>query len=370
MPAYKNDKNNTWFVKFWYKTSEGERKNKTKRGFATKKDAREWEREFLLKYQGSIEMQFKTFVEKYLEDMKERIKDSTYETKKSIIETRIIPYFGDMAVNEITTTDVMQWQNSLLRWEDPVSGKNFSRSYLKTIHNQLSAIFNHGMKYYKLPENPARIVGNMGSEKDIKMNFWTLAEYKRFADSMMEKPISYYAFQILYWAGLRLGEMLALTKADVDLENRTITVSKTFRRKEGKDIITSPKTARSNRTIIIPKFLCEELKDYINMCLLLEDGDRLFPVSKGYIENEMKRGIKAQGLKPIRVHDLRHSHVSLLIHVGYSALEIADRMGHETIDITYRYAHLFPNVQRDIANKLEELNEEGSVYHEEKKKSK
>lgn len=357
MPAYKNEKNGTWYVKFWYKNSEGVRKNKVKRGFETKKEAREWEREFLLKYQGSNEMRFDTFVEKYLEDMKERIKSSTYETKKSIIETRITPYFKDKTLNDVTAADVMQWQNTLLRWKDPVSGRGFSKSYLKTIHNQLSAILNHGMKYYRLKENPARTVGNMGSEKDIKMNFWTLDEYKRFSESMMEKPISYYAFQVLYWTGVRLGEMLALTKGDVDLIERRMTITKTFRRSRGEDIVTSPKTPKSNRTITLPDFLAEELNEYIESNYELGDEERLFPISKGYIEYEMKRGIKEQNLKPIRVHDLRHSHVSLLINAGYSALEIADRMGHESIDITYRYAHLFPNVQKDMANKLDEIND-------------
>lgn len=357
MPAYKEKRNDTWFVKFAYKNLDGVRKYKTKRGFKTKREALQWEREFLLKYKGSPEMKFDSFVEKYLEDMRARLKDSTFEMKKNVIENRIIPFFKDRPINTITTTDVMQWQNELLRWTDPVTGKGFSRSYLKTIHNQLSAIFNHAVRYYKLTENPARIVGNMGSEKDIQMEFWTLQEYKKFSESMMKKPVSYYAFQVLYWTGMRLGEMLALGFDDVDFESRTITVSKTYRRAHGEDLITPPKTAKSNRTISMPVFLVDELRDYVNM-IYEKDSDRLFPVSKGYIEAEMKRGIREQGLKPIRVHDLRHSHVSLLINSGYSALEIADRMGHESIDITYRYAHLFPNVQRDMASKLDALNRE------------
>lgn len=357
MSAYKNKENNTWFVKFWYKDSEGERKNKTKRGFATKKEALEWEREFLLKSKGSPEMKFEAFVEKYLEDMKDRLKVSTFDMKKSVIEMRIVPFFKGRTINSITTTDVMQWQNTLLRWEDPLTGKGFSKSYLKTVHNQLSAIFNHAVRFYKLKENPARIVGNMGSEKDIHMEFWTLSEYKKFSEAMMEKPISYYAFEVLYWAGMRLGEMLALGIDDIDFENKTISINKTYHRKKGEDVFTSPKTAKSVRVITIPDFLVEELRDYVNM-FYDKDFDRLFPVSKSYIETEMKRGIRQQNLKPIRVHDLRHSHVSLLINSGYSALEIADRMGHESIDITFRYAHLFPNVQKDMANKLDALNKE------------
>ena len=81
--------------------------------------------------------------------------------------------------------------------------------------------------------------------------------------------------------------------------------------------------------------------------------DRIFDVTKYYLTHEMERGCKESGVKRIRVHDLRHSHVSLLIEMGFSALSIADRVGHESTDITYRYAHLVPNKQTEIANALE-----------------
>ena len=68
----------------------------------------------------------------------------------------------------------------------------------------------------------------------------------------------------------------------------------------------------------------------------------------------MNRGCRASGVKRIRVHDIRHSHVSLLIDMGFSAVAIADRVGHESIDITYRYAHLFPSKQAEMANKLDD----------------
>lgn len=102
------------------------------------------------------------------------------------------------------------------------------------------------------------------------------------------------------------------------------------------------------------RFLADEVRDYANHHPEIGEGDRLFPVSKHYISHAMQRGCAASGVKKIRVHDLRHSHVSLLINMGFTALAIADRMGHEATDITFRYAHLFPNVQDDMANELEE----------------
>ena len=86
-----------------------------------------------------------------------------------------------------------------------------------------------------------------------------------------------------------------------------------------------------------------------------DPDERIFQLSKSYLYRKMEQGSKQQGIQRIRVHDLRHSHVSLLIHMGYSALAIADRMGHESIDITYRYAHLFPSVQKQMAADLDAL---------------
>ena len=80
---------------------------------------------------------------------------------------------------------------------------------------------------------------------------------------------------------------------------------------------------------------------------------RIFTVTKSYLHREMDRGAKEAGVKRIRIHDLRHSHISLLIDMGFTALAIADRVGHESIDITYRYAHLFPTRQTEMADRLD-----------------
>jgi len=152
---------------------------------------------------------------------------------------------------------------------------------------------------------------------------------------------------------LRLGEMLALTVKDFDFSKNTVSITKSYQRLKGKDVITDPKTPKSKRIIQIPKILSEEMQEYIKMFYGHSSDDRLFPISKSYLHHEMTRGSKEQGIKRIRIHDIRHSHVSLLIDMGFSALAIADRVGHESIDITYRYAHLFPSKQVEMADKLD-----------------
>lgn len=193
----------------------------------------------------------------------------------------------------------------------------------------------------------------MGREEKKEMKFWTKDEYLKFAEVMMDKPVSYYAFEVLYWCGIREGELLALTAPDFDFENETLTINKSYQRLRGQDIITSPKTPKSNRVIKMPHFLAEEIHDYFSHLYGLQPDSRVFDVTKNYLHREMERGCKEAGVKKIRIHDLRHSHVSLLIDMGFSALAIADRVGHESIDITYRYAHLFPSKQNEMADKLD-----------------
>lgn len=233
MPAYKDPKTGKWMSRYTYRTWDGQYKQSKKRGFETKREALQWENEFLRGKSGSNNMLFSSFVECYKEDLRPRLKESTFEMKASIIENRILPYFGDMPLNCISTTDVMHWQNEMMKWICPKTGKPFSKSYLKTLHNQLSAIFNHAVRFYQLKENPAAKVGNMGTEKEIKMNFWTYEQYHLFSESMMGKPVSFYCFEVLYWCGLRLGEMLALTPNDIDFEKKTISVNKTYHRSKG-----------------------------------------------------------------------------------------------------------------------------------------
>ena len=101
--------------------------------------------------------------------------------------------------------------------------------------------------------------------------------------------------------------------------------------------------------------LNEEMEDMINSMYEPDGKERIFPLSKRYFQHEMERGSEMSGVPKIRLHDLRHSHVSLLINMGFSALEIAERMGHESIRITYHYAHLFPSKQLDMVNKLDQI---------------
>ena len=308
MPAYKDKAKGTWYASFYYEDWTGKKVKKMKRGFPTKREALEWERTFLQQQTADLEMTFENFVAVYVADMKGRIKENTWGTKEHILYKKLVPYFGKRKMCDIHSKEVIAWQNEMLNYRDK-NGKPYSPVYLKTLHNQLSAVFNHAVRHYNLKVNPAAQAGNMGKPKGREMLFWTKAEYLKFAEAMMDKPLSYYAFEMLYWCGVREGELLALTPGDFDFEKQTVTISKSYQRIKGKDVITDPKTPKSNRVIQMPAFLCEEMRDYIKSLYGVKPTDRIFTVTKSYLHREMDRGAKEAGVKRIRIHDLRHPYV-------------------------------------------------------------
>jgi len=354
MPTYKDEKTGTWYCKFYYEDATGTRKQKLKRGFQLQREAKEWERNFLETKALDVNIKFKNFIPQYYKDMENRLKENTLATKRFLIDLKIVPYFGDMVLSEIKPVHVRQWQNTLLSYVDE-NGKPYSQTYLKTIHNQLSAIFNYAVRYYDLKENPCIKAGSIGKKHAEEMQMWTLEEFKQFIQEA-DKPETYAAFNVLYFTGMRMGELFALTWEDIDLENKTININKSCQRMGGKDVITTPKTPKSTRTIIIFDYLVEILQDYKKRIYKPSPKDRAFCLTKNFMHYEMTRVSTKAGVKRIRVHDLRHSHASLLIELGFSPLLIAERLGHENIETTLNtYSHLYPNKQTELADKLQSI---------------
>ena len=305
MSVYKDNATGKWRVIYRYTDITGKRKQTQKRGFETKREAVAWEHEMMLKAQAKLDMTFGSFYEIYEADKASRLKQSTWETKSHIIRTKILPYFADRKIDEIEVRDVIAWQNELLAaFKDEGKEERYSQDYLRTIQAQLTAIFAHAMKYYNLPKNPSSLAGTIGKEVPKEMQFWTKEEYLKFAEVMMDKPRSYYAFELLYWTGIRSGELLALTPSDFDFEKQTQRINKTYHRSKGEDIITTPKTVKSNRIITLPPFLCDEIKDYLGMFYEIGESERMFSFTKSYLGHEMERGCKASGVKKLRIHDL------------------------------------------------------------------
>lgn len=153
-----------WFIGI--PTGQGKRNRLQNEDFLRSEKRRCGNHEQMLKHDAKLDMTFASFYEIYVEDKKERIRDNTWGTKNNIARTKILPYFGERKIAEIEPKDVIAWQNHLLAFKR-ANGKGYSASYLRKIHSQLSAIFNHAVDFYHLPSNPAQKAGNIAIE-DIR----------------------------------------------------------------------------------------------------------------------------------------------------------------------------------------------------------
>lgn len=352
MPAYKDKDTGTWCVQFYYTDWTGKKQKKHKRGFSTKKEAQRYEAEFIRVAQADMDMKLSSFVNVYLEDKKNELKQRTMRNKLYMLNCHILPYFGEKPMNQITPADIIAWQNEIKEKND------FSESYLRMLQNVLTALFTHAKKIYGLNSNPCTKVKKMGRSDDRSLTFWTLDEYRQFLATFDKQSMHYVMFELLYWTGMREGELLALTMDDFDLTERTVKIRKTYFRHKCEDIITVPKTDNSVRTIDLPKFLCEEVSNYYSRLYKYPKDSRLFPVIAETVQHVMRNHIKKAGVKKIRVHDIRHSHCAYLIRQGVQPLIIKERLGHKDIKVTLNtYGHLYPSEQKKVADMLNNLNE-------------
>ena len=350
MPAYYDKKYNYWYAKFYYTDVTGVLRQKMKRGFQTQYDAQKYEVMFKEYGEANLNILFLEFYKLYYDDISKRIKLSTLITKDKIFELHILPYFGNMYIDKIRPIDIRNWQSSLL-------AKNYSNSYLRGINVQLTALFNFAVRFYGLATNPCQMAGCIVKPEKKEMKFWTETEYNNFICAFELGSLGHTIFETLYWTGIREGELLALTLNDINFDKNIITIIKTYHKIRGKSIITPPKTPGSNRIVPIPGFLCNELNNYIIKNKITKPYDRIFKCRRTLLYEEMKRGCSISGIKKIRIHDLRHSHASLLINLGFPPAVIAERLGHERISTTLNtYSHFFPNQQAGLIRALEELN--------------
>ena len=350
MPVYKDAKNNTWYCKFYYEDYTRKKKQKLKRGFKLKKEAQEYEREFLTHYQRTPDIAFTTLVNHYKEDMRTRLKESTARTREFTINTHILPYFRDFTMDQITPGDVRRWQNEILK-------KKYAQTYASTINKALVTLLNHAVRYYGLSQNPASLAGSIGSKKTEKeMNILTLDQFNELIEKVDHIEIKTVLI-ILFYTGIRLGELQALTWNDIDFENKKINVNKTYARIKKKDLITSPKTRKSIRTVSIPSIVVQAIQEYKNS--LYEPKNRVFKISRTSIRDTLTKLTKELGFNHVRIHDLRHSHASLLINNGINILAISERLGHDSINTTLEtYSHLYPKSSREVDTLLENLTKE------------
>lgn len=349
MPAYKDEKRNTWTSNFRYVDWTGKQQRKVKRGFKTKKEALEYEAKFKMTSNANMDMTLVEFVDVYFKDKAGELKDRTAKNKRYMMERHVIPYLGSKRMNEISPADIISWQNAIRE-------KNYSETYMRMLQNQVTALFTHAFRIYNLDNNPCKKVKKIGKSDVRRLNFWTQEEYQKFIDTFEKGSRGYVMFQILFWTGCRSGEMLALAKEDIDFVNKQIHIHKTYYRDQGKDVITSPKTEESIRRVDIPTFLVKEIQEYCNTLYEYPDNMRLFALTARGLEKLMDRHIEKAGIKRIEVHSLRHSSAAWQIHQGIPPMVIKERLGHKDIRITLNtYGHLYPSEQKKVADMMDRM---------------
>lgn len=346
MPSYYDEKTKSWYVKLYYTDYTGTRKQKMKRGFKLQREAKEWERQFLERQQGTPDITFQVLYDLYIEDMSHRLRQNSIDGKKNVFKNRILPYFKDKKVNAITPMDIRKWQNEQI-------SLGYSDAYLDRIQNMMTTIMNYAVSYYGLHTNPCNKAGHMG-KRTRSLKFWTREQYLSVLTEITDISARM-ALQLLFYSGMRFGELLALTFQDLDFEHCTISITKSLQRKATGDLITPPKTDNGNRTITIPSLIMQELKQYTDKIYGIQPEQHIFTFTKSLVRGNMKRGSEAAGVPFIRIHDLRHSHVSLLIDMGFTPHLIAERIGDTVQMVNNTYGHLYPNKHGEVAEKLNQL---------------
>lgn len=351
MPVYKDDKRGTWYVKCQYEDHTGHRKQKLKRGFTRQKDAKEWERVFLQKMQKSPSMTFSALCDLYLEDLRPRIRKATFYNNRSSINTHVRPYFDQKPVNQITAGDYRQFQNHLLQIRKK-DGEPLASGTIYNIEAHARSIFHFAVLYYGLARSPCEGIKKAG-KLSYRSDFWTVSDFNQVMDHI-ESVDFRVAFLVLFYSGMRIGELLALTAGDVDMVTNTITITKSMN-SQHKDV-TDPKTENSIRVVTMPAAIMEELREYMEHRLYKpKPGDVLFLKTRATYLAHLYTGAKDAGVPELTLHGLRHSHVSMLIELGFPPHLIAERIG-DTVEMVNRvYGHLYPNKQNEVATRLQQL---------------
>lgn len=351
MSIKKDEKTGLYTLQFYYRDHNGKRHHPKKTGFKRKKDAEAYQRDFMARVKGSSGLTFKALTKLYLKDVKPRVKPTTYANKVSIIDHHLMPYFSNVLIDDITPAMIRDFQT------DCMTNSGLKETSLHTIHTHLNAIFNFAVKFYGLEKNPVTLAGSMGSQKVNKIDFYTPEEFKKVLECI-DDPTDQTLIYFLFWSGCRIGEALALTWNDFNLEDNSVSITKNYQVVGGRAYISTPKTPKSRRVILLPQFVIDRIKAYKATIYGYKPNQRLFMRFKEAVTYRFHKAADAAGVRRIRLHDLRHSHASMLINLGASPLLVADRLGHESAEITLKiYAHLFPNEQEKMRGLLEDFGE-------------
>lgn len=367
MPSYeKNKSSGLWSVRFReISPQNGKTANKRLSGFKTKKEAQYGYEDYVAAKKDAAEaalnvnpaadpsdMTFAALFDEYIRYKKPRIKATSFYDIEKKLTLRILPYFGEMHIKDITPLTILEWQNTL---------SEYSYAYRKDLMTHLISIYNYAERYHDIKNVAKRAEKPRNLEAKKEMLFWTPEEFAA-AVSTVKQPGYAMLFRFLFLTGCRKGEALALTWQDIDLKTGAVHICKSVSNKvrdNGKWYsITTPKNVGSDRTVYLPTFFCDMLQSYKTEQGTL--GPFVFggadPFPHITIDRRFHQAADAAGVKRIRIHDLRHSCASLLIHKGVSIVAVSHHLGHSSVKQTLdTYSHMLPDDQTMILQSLSSL---------------
>lgn len=360
-------KKKLWSVRFNVMDNNGKSHTKRLSGFKFKREAEAAYLRFLDEYNLNgvnfspedsqvYNKKLKEIIPEFLEYKKQSVKEASFYEILSIFNKFILTPFGDIRIKNITKPMILQWQHSL---------NQYSYKYKVKIRASLYSFYKYLNTYYDIDNIVARVETFSVPKVKKEMQFWTLEEFNMFIDCVDNNTYKTF-FSFLYYTGCRLGEALALNYKDIDFKNKTLKITKSISTKiVNRDLgntfnITSPKNYSSNRSIFMPQKLIDVLLEYFTKNPETTKQSFIFggykPLPETTIRRYLNNYINSAGIKPIRIHDFRHSHASLLISQGSDIVLVAKRLGHSNTEQTLNtYAHLFPSTEYRLVDKLNEI---------------
>lgn len=337
-------------------------KQKKLSGFKTKREAKEEYLNFInnhceptkqtieeLKKDKKEELpKISDIIENYFKSLENQIKESTLYDKQKMFKTVILPMIGDSRLSELTKNELIKWQDNLWSKKNPKTNDYYAYKYLSKARTYLSSLLTWAETRYPNFRNELKNIRKPKRRAPkTTMQIWTKEQFEKFV-SVIDNKTYIAFFSTLFYTGRRLGEVVALTPKDINFEKETITFSKSINRKT---LDNSPYKITSTKTDIITetpisRTLYKRLKDYN------ANGPFLFgnetPLSDTTIHRKFDQYTKLANLPKIRIHDLRHSFVSMCIHLGGTIPLVADLIGDTIEQVTKTYAHLYQDDKRKI----------------------
>lgn len=344
MAAYYDDKQKTWYVKFRYTDWQGNSKSTSKRGFRTKKEALQYEADTKNKLKEKPQITLKALSDEFLADYKANNKDSSYVITEKNCRKYILPTLGSLIIDKITPLVIRKWQTEMLQYE-------LADNSLRAINSTLSTLLNHAVKFYGLSSNPMKVTGKQG-KFTRRLVFLEVEEWKK-VDKVIDNIYDKTTLNLMFWTGIRIAELMGLTKNDIDLKTKTISINKQYTTQHK---VTAPKTESSKRVISIPNFLVKLLKEYYQATAYLDKKYIFTTESSVTLNRSLKTYCEKAKVKSVSPHALRHSHASFLIKQGVPITSVAKRLGHANPSITMSiYAHCYKGQDKDIADMIEKI---------------